>query len=150
MCYLYVGCRRWLFLLRQLAKIKTGALVMFGTDDTFTAAGAQQLLDGIKGSKAIVSSCPFSRRSVARVREPGLPWGGQVRNSGISCECIRSKVHRWCGGWWSSMSSMPHDVLSFEARRPPYVRFRRSNTGPLHFLERKRSGWTTLYNICLY
>lgn len=37
----------------ELAKIKTGALVMFGKDDTFTAAGAQQLLDGIKGSKAM-------------------------------------------------------------------------------------------------
>lgn len=39
----------------QLKKIKTGALVLFGEDDTFTATGAQQLLDGIEGSKKMVS-----------------------------------------------------------------------------------------------
>ena len=73
---LYVGCCRWLSLLRQLAKIKTGALVMFGTDDTFTAAGAQQLLDGIKGSKAMVSRYTFSRRPVARVESQGCRGEG--------------------------------------------------------------------------
>lgn len=35
----------------QLKRIKTGALVLFGEDDTFTATGAQQLLDGIEGSR---------------------------------------------------------------------------------------------------
>eukprot|EP00752_Nemacystus_decipiens_P008312 g7430.t1 len=34
----------------ELKKISTGALVLFGEDDTFTATGAQQLLDGIEGS----------------------------------------------------------------------------------------------------
>ena len=57
MCLRSLACCVRLFLLLQLAKIKTGALVMFGNDDTFTAAGAQQLLDGIKGSRAMVSSC---------------------------------------------------------------------------------------------
>lgn len=39
----------------QLKNVKTGALVLFGEDDTFTATGAQQLLDGIKGSTKMVS-----------------------------------------------------------------------------------------------
>lgn len=39
----------------QLKNVKTGALVLFGEDDTFTATGAQQLLDGIEGSRKMVS-----------------------------------------------------------------------------------------------
>lgn len=39
----------------QLSKVKTGALVIFGEDDTFTATGTQQLLDGIEGSGKMVS-----------------------------------------------------------------------------------------------
>ncbi|CAM9755564.1 unnamed protein product [Pylaiella littoralis] len=35
----------------ELKRIKTGALVLFGEDDTFTATGAQQLLNGIEGSR---------------------------------------------------------------------------------------------------
>ncbi|CAM9610803.1 unnamed protein product [Scytosiphon promiscuus] len=42
----------------ELKKIKTGALVLFGKDDSFTSTGTQQLLDGIEGS-----------------REMGLPGG---------------------------------------------------------------------------
>eukprot|EP00903_Cladosiphon_okamuranus_P013235 g12341.t2 len=34
----------------ELKNVKAGALILFGEDDTFTATGAQQLLDGIKGS----------------------------------------------------------------------------------------------------
>ncbi|CAM9338269.1 unnamed protein product [Ectocarpus sp. 12 AP-2014] len=37
----------------ELKHIKTGALVLFGEDDTFTATGAQQLLDGIEGSRTL-------------------------------------------------------------------------------------------------
>ncbi|CAN0428189.1 unnamed protein product, partial [Ectocarpus fasciculatus] len=40
----------------ELENIKTGALVLFGENDTFTATGAQQLLDGIEGSRKVVSA----------------------------------------------------------------------------------------------
>lgn len=42
----------------QLENIKTGALIMYGEDDNFTNTGTQQLLDGIKGSKKMVSKLP--------------------------------------------------------------------------------------------
>ncbi|CAM9739678.1 unnamed protein product [Ectocarpus sp. 6 AP-2014] len=37
----------------ELENIKTGALVLFGENDTFTATGAQQLIDGIEGSRKV-------------------------------------------------------------------------------------------------
>lgn len=52
----------------QLKKIKTGALVLFGEDDTFTATGAQQLVDGIDRSKKMVSARQSESGQVSKAR----------------------------------------------------------------------------------
>lgn len=64
---------RWRRLLLQLENIKTGALVLFGENDTFTATGTQQLIDGIEGSRKVVSD-----GSVWACRVPFFfSWPGQ-------------------------------------------------------------------------
>lgn len=63
--YSFLRCGLWCFAFHvvrntcKLKRINTGALVLFGEDDAFTATGTQQLLDGLEGSTKLVRGLCF-------------------------------------------------------------------------------------------
>lgn len=84
----------------QLKKIKTGALVLFGKDDSFTSTGTQQLLDGIEGSREMVSLIAAlvhlrsRRRGTILLRATGPELEGVLELRPLSCVRGASSSHR--------------------------------------------------------